>query len=366
MIGERKIAALIASIYEAGADFRCWPDTLRLMAQAFHAPTVVFGGTSKRVEEVWYIAPQVDPVYIERYASHYHRINPIWRLAVSSPVGTAQTDSMMMPKRELARTEFFNDFLLPQDLGSALGAMVHTENGRESHIVVQRGREFEPDDIRLYRRLAPHLQRAVQLNLKLAQLEMRCAASAEALDKLEQGALLVDIAGRVLFANREAERLTQAGGGLRLVAGILRARSASDTAKLHAVVTGCGEQGEAAGAGGSLSLPRGSNRSPITVLVVPLRSEAPAFFLAQRPVAIVFATDPDRRPVPPIARIRQRYGLTSAEAAFALEILKGDGIQACADRLGISRATARTHLSHIFSKTDARRQAELVRLLMQI
>ncbi|MFZ0558990.1 MAG: LuxR C-terminal-related transcriptional regulator [Methylovirgula sp.] len=40
--------------------------------------------------------------------------------------------------------------------------------------------------------------------------------------------------------------------------------------------------------------------------------------------------------------------------------------RACADRLGISRATARTHLSHIFSKTDARRQAELVRLLMQI
>jgi DNA-binding CsgD family transcriptional regulator len=134
-----------------------------------------------------------------------------------------------------------------------LGAMVHAEHGRQFHIVVQKKREFELDDIRLYRRLAPHLQRAVQLNLKLARLEMRCKTSAD-----------------------------------------------------------------------------------------------------------------NRHPVPPAARIRQRYGLTPAEAAFAREIIKGDGIQTCADRLGISRATARTHLSHIFSKTEVRRQAELVRLLMQM
>jgi hypothetical protein len=30
MLSERRFAAVIASIYEAGADFRCWPDTLEL------------------------------------------------------------------------------------------------------------------------------------------------------------------------------------------------------------------------------------------------------------------------------------------------------------------------------------------------
>jgi DNA-binding CsgD family transcriptional regulator len=44
----------------------------------------------------------------------------------------------------------------------------------------------------------------------------------------------------------------------------------------------------------------------------------------------------------------------------------GDGIQACADRLGITRATARTHLAHIFRKTGTNRQAELVRLLSRL
>jgi DNA-binding CsgD family transcriptional regulator len=43
----------------------------------------------------------------------------------------------------------------------------------------------------------------------------------------------------------------------------------------------------------------------------------------------------------------------------------GDGIQAGADRLSISRAIARTHLSRVFQKTGTGRQAELVRLLMR-
>jgi len=36
-----------------------------------------------------------------------------------------------------------------------------------------------------------------------------------------------------------------------------------------------------------------------------------------------------------------------------------------ASRLGISLATARTHLAHVFDKTGTRRQAELVRLLLR-
>jgi DNA-binding CsgD family transcriptional regulator len=62
--------------------------------------------------------------------------------------------------------------------------------------------------------------------------------------------------------------------------------------------------------------------------------------------------------------LRERFGLTPAEATFAFEIIKGDGRQATADRLGITVGTARSHLSNIFDKTGTKRQAELVRLLV--
>jgi DNA-binding CsgD family transcriptional regulator len=365
MISERRFTALIAAIYQAGADFRCWPEAMRLMAQAFHAPAVVFGSLSPRVEEVFIIAPEVDPVQLQRYASYYHPINPVWPHMLSSPVGAVKTDTMVVPRREFARTEIFNDFLLPQDHGSMLGAVTHVDHMRHLSVVVQRRREFEREEIALYRRLTPHLQRAVQLNVKLELLNLQCAASAELLDQLARGAFLVDAAARVMFANREAEHSMTSSGGLRVVNGTVRAQSAADTAKLHALIAGCAGQGSEAEDGGLLLLARGPHRAPVTVSVLPFRREEP-ILLSRRPVAIVFTSDPDRTPAPPEARIKLRYGLTPAETAFAIEIVKGDGIQACADRLGISRATARTHLSHIFRKTSTSRQAELVRLLSRL
>ena len=63
-------------------------------------------------------------------------------------------------------------------------------------------------------------------------------------------------------------------------------------------------------------------------------------------------------------QLRDQFGLTTAEATFALEIIQGQGLKACAKRLKISEPTARTHLQRIFEKTGTRRQAELVRLVL--
>jgi DNA-binding CsgD family transcriptional regulator len=53
------------------------------------------------------------------------------------------------------------------------------------------------------------------------------------------------------------------------------------------------------------------------------------------------------------------------EAAVALKVMDGKGLQATAAALGIAPVTARSHLAAIFGKTGTRRQAELVRVLLQ-
>jgi DNA-binding CsgD family transcriptional regulator len=272
---------------------------------------------------------------------------------------------MIIPKGELVRTEFYNDFLVPQRLGSMLSAVALVEQGRQTVIATHRQQEFDSGHIQLYELLAPHLQRAVQLNTTLADLELRCEASAEALNRLEQAALLVDERVAVVFANRETERLLASGDGLRVTEGVLCASLAADTALLRALIAGYARRGAEASARGSLRLSRGPDRAPLSVQVAPLRYEAPLFSMTERAVAILFVTDPDRRTRSRIAWLQQRFGLTAAEAAFAGEIVAGAGIQAAADRLEISRSTGRTHLARIFEKTGTRRQAELVRLMLQ-
>jgi DNA-binding CsgD family transcriptional regulator len=77
-------------------------------------------------------------------------------------------------------------------------------------------------------------------------------------------------------------------------------------------------------------------------------------------------SDPEFEAASHKERLKMLFGLTPAEAAFAMEIVKGDGRRAAAQRRGIACSTARTHLSSIFEKTGTRRQAELVRLLLQM
>ncbi|WP_426418362.1 LuxR C-terminal-related transcriptional regulator [Bradyrhizobium genosp. A] len=63
--------------------------------------------------------------------------------------------------------------------------------------------------------------------------------------------------------------------------------------------------------------------------------------------------------------MRERCGLTRAEALFALDIVKGGDRRDAAGRLSVTDGTARSHLSKIFDETGVSRQAELARLLWQ-
>lgn len=361
-IEENGIAALISAIYDAAADFGRWPDALRLIAETCGARAAVLTRQGENSGQSWSVAPLCDSAYYESYARHYHRINPIWYRTSSSQAGTVQTDDMIMPRNDFTRTEFYNDFLVPQRLGSVLNAVALVEEGRQTAIALHRRKQFEPEHVQLYRLLVPHLQRAVQLNIKIAEMQMCSTASLEALDR---GTLLVNKSARVVFADYPAERLCTSSGPLKISEGILCAHRADDTALLHSIITRSVLRGSDAGAGGQLYLPCESGKRPISILVIPLRSDDVPFFAAERAVAVVFVTDPNRQSEAFSSKIQRQFGLTPAETAFAVELLDGHGIQAAADRLGIMRSTGRTHLARIFEKTHTHRQAELVRLMHQ-
>src|SRR5665647_1013149 len=363
MSSEADLAALIAAIYEAGMDFSLWPGAFGRIAAAFGVPAAGMARQGKTPSECWLFTVGVDPVYVENYVAYYHSVNPIWQRVSSTPAGTVQTDTMVIPRRELVRTELFNDFLLPQRIDGLLNAVALVEEGRQTVVTLQADRQFDEHDVALYKLLAPHMQRAVQINIKLASAELNQVASVEALNRIDEGVLFVDLSARIVFANFAAEKFF-ANRDLRKGKGRLHGNSVSETANLHAVIAKCAAGGLRPGPGGHVSLTRAPGRSPLSLLIAPLPLETSSGLLASQPMAIIFVNDPDRNSRPDAAQLREKFGLTAAEAGFAVEISKGDGIQAAADRLSISRATARTHLSRIFEKTGTRRQAELVRVLI--
>jgi DNA-binding CsgD family transcriptional regulator len=81
-------------------------------------------------------------------------------------------------------------------------------------------------------------------------------------------------------------------------------------------------------------------------------------------MALVLIIDPEDEPQPAAALLRRLYGLTETEARVALHVMYGEDLKQVSEELSISWTTVRTHLQHVFDKTDTHRQAELVRLLL--
>lgn len=60
------------------------------------------------------------------------------------------------------------------------------------------------------------------------------------------------------------------------------------------------------------------------------------------------------------------FGLSNGQLALAKQIAIGDSLKSCAQTLGISVNTARTHLTRIYDKTGVNSQTALVRLLLSV
>jgi DNA-binding CsgD family transcriptional regulator/PAS domain-containing protein len=363
MISETELASVIAAIYEAGVDVDRWPDALGRVAAALGGNSAALLRLAGDPEGCWGVAHGVEGGYDQLYMEHYHAVNPLQARSWMAPAGDVHSDAMIIPPSEFARTEFFEDFLVPQGIGGMLNAVLLTEDRRQTTVTLHASRPIEDSQIALYRLITPHLQRAVELNIQLANADLSRAASAEVLDRLDQGILFVDDRARLIFANRAAEAILSAGDGLGQSDGFVQGRSLSDTAALHAAVADCVRSATRPQSGSYVSLSRADGRAALSVRVSPTPGVFPAW-LGARPAAILCVSDPERTVAPPMEELRNRFGLTRAQAALAIEILAGDGIQAAADRLSIGRATARTHLAQIFEKTGTQRQSELVRVLL--
>lgn len=357
------LPTLIDLIYQAAVDSAAWCAATTRIADALQASALsmhieIVGGTRPR----FVVAPRSDPdwlrIYLERWASS----NLIRDRALAMmPVGVTYLLKSLMPRASFERTAYYNEFLAPQGINHGLLMNLAHDTEAVSGIGFYRGRaggEFGREEERLLQAIGPHLRRAVALNLRLQSIEMQRESTAEMLNRCADGALLLDAQARVLFANCAAEALLREGATLRVKDGRLAASTPPTTAALRNLIAG----GDGVAAGGALALPRADGTS-MAARVLPLKAETA--WLSRSPAAIMFVKDPRASGLPSSDQIKELFDLTPAQAATAREILNGDGIQAVAGRLGISPATARTHLLEVFQKTGTNRQAELVRVILQ-
>jgi DNA-binding CsgD family transcriptional regulator len=371
--GEDKVLDLVGAIYDAALDGQLWPDILNRIGDAVGGPQVMFGIYDPAIGLMNLLAPRIDPELTRSLVDWAPR-NPLLPLGIGQPPGKVFTCGDFITQEEFADTAFYQEWWRPAGYDTEPLTTNLLVDGAASGIFTSYGllnrSPFDSSQKRLFAALAQHLVRAVALQRRLYRLTVANESALIGLDGLEQGFLLVDAEARILFVNRLARALLDTRDGLRLEAGALSASDTDEARTLRGLIASCaGEASVATGSGGDVALPRGAGRLPLDVVVTPIQPETATatipWTFSQHAVAVVFVSDPETKMQARVESLRDRYGFTPAEATFALEIIKGDGRQATADRLGITVGTARSHLSKIFDKTGVRHQAELVRLLLQ-
>jgi DNA-binding CsgD family transcriptional regulator len=277
---------------------------------------------------------------------------------------------MVMPRAAMDRNEFFQDWVRPQGLYSVLVANLLRQERTVGVTIISRSRqeeEFREADLDLLSIILPHLQRAVQVQLRLDAARVEQNIAMDALDRLPHGILIADQECRVLLANRAAERILAETDGLGAGRSGLYAATAAQTNRLRCLVTRAAPANPRQGIGGALLIDRPSMRQPFQVLVSPLHAGcAGTEKLSKASGALIVIIDPERQPNDLETRLRSLFSLTRTEARVARGVAAGEGLAAVAESLGIFSSTARTHLHRIFEKTDTQRQAELAKIVERL
>lgn len=370
MVTVSNFSRLVSAIYAAAVTAERWDATLAELVKAFDgtAAGLALARPAPGTAEIQVRNIGADPSAKRTYNEYYGRLDHVAAAITHGPVGLVRTGTeLILPH---VHSEFHADWIRPNDLED--GVFVRLTGGAVCEwLAIAAPLRSEPfgttGRVTLMRQLVPHLQQAIRTHGKLADLARRHADLAGAIESVRHGIVIVGAGCRVLHLNSAAESILTAGDGLNIhSSGSITATVMHADRELHRLAhRALGDGSSGIPSGGSLTCPRPSGQRAYALHVVPLGRESTGLVTSEA-TALVVIIDPAREPEPDAAALRRLYGLTNTEAEVALRVLRCEGLQPVADELSVTLATIRTHLQHVFDKTDTHRQAELVRLVLAI
>jgi DNA-binding CsgD family transcriptional regulator/PAS domain-containing protein len=369
LLDERDLLDLVRQIYAAAENIEQWPSLLGRLSNLLNATagSLDLYDTTKKEAQLA-ASVNIDPAFSLKYTTQFASKN-LWVNYRSDIIRTGRTltGQMILPDQVLFRSEFYQDLLRTENIFHLIGARILEKEGMAAHLSLFRPRNrdpFEKAEIEVLDFLMPHLQQAVRLAQRIANLETTSSVLKNVLHQMPVGVILLDGTGRVVVMNTVAEEIVAQRDGLTASQGSLRAASKREHDALSALIhqSAAISLGKGLHPGGILRVARPTLKRPLVVQVIPFHSHSLAFGKSTVAV-IVFVSDPDALP-PPSSHLGCAYGLTPAEATLATHLAQGKSVESASEEMRITLNTARTHLKHIFAKTGAQRQSDLVRLLL--
>lgn len=361
---------LLPLLYEAASGADQWQFFLKGLSEQVDARVATLISRDENLQLRFVAQSGADPEAEKAYQSYYWTIDAFLHFSRQrgfSYPGAIFPVQAYMSDKELAATEYGNDFLLKYGMFQHCFSLFGKNGVPLSNLAIMRSVREEPfgeSALQVLRFLAPHVEQAIRLEERFSQLRLESAAKTAALDQFALGVVFLDGTGKILGTNAAAEAILAAKDGLSHGGGRLRASIPTEDSRLQgAIFRGC-QTGAARGTGpgGALLISRRPPAKPLQAVVGP--ACAMVGTLSSQPAAVVFIHDLAARIRPRFDVLKELYDFTPAESRLACLILDGKSTEEITALLHISKNTFKTQMKSIFSKANVRRQSELMRLLI--
>lgn len=363
-------STLVESVYDSATDPAHWEVFLRGLAHALNGKSGMFRVIDERIPAVRAnIHYNLDPELQDAHRQYYVT-RDVYIDALRDKPGTyITTGENVLEQRELHRSEFFTDYMKPQDTYHVCGGLAMRNEDFIIEFGLQRDHRtgpFSREDTDFIRRFVPHIQRAARLGYLLELARHQRQTAEQALESLAVGIILLDEQEHILHGNCKAKEVLATRAGLCLLNGklaatrnrdirplrdlmaVVRSRTALDAPPIPETILLTPEPGE----------------PQLLLVACPVKSHQPHFRGPWPEISVaVFISNLADAGLLNHDVLMTLYGLTPAEARLACALARGHELADLSVERQISRETLRTHLKRVLAKTGASRQADLVRLL---
>ncbi len=361
------VSRLIGAIYDAALNPALWTGVLKDIAGFTEGQSAgIATRNSLNKCPLALYTHGCDPDYLKLYFRSYATLDPTADLCLFEPeqvVGIAD----FMPYEDYLETRFYREWAHPQGWVDSASAVLEKTATSHAFISVYRRTANGPVDDEMRRRMqiiVPHVRRSVMIGGVIDLRAAEAATFAGVLDDLSHGVFLVDAEGQIVHANSSGRDMLDQCDVLGDPNNVLTATDGPANRTLRDVIARTRGGDDAVGARGiavPLSLPTDEQwLAHVLPLTSGARRQTGTTYAA---VAAVFARKVALDKPTTLETVAKLYKLTPSELRVLGAIITIGGARQVADALGLSGATVKTHLQHLFEKTGTRRQADLVKVV---
>jgi len=365
------LSELIGATYDCALDPSRWELTLETIAHAFDCSVASL--TLSDVAQNRFLInkaagwdAQLLKLKSERHVPEINARLTEW-LSTRDTIDDPFVTSRHLTAEYIGRSRYVDECLRPQGIVDIMHLfltytpMQFSELGLGRHA---RQGAITEREIALAKLILPHIRRAVTISDLLDTRAIERARMGEVLDALSAAVVLADGAGKILYANRSADRMLHQGCPIGERRGLLHAQDPSATRELRRAIT-LAARDEADVAKAKLAIRLTEPELPAAfAYVLPMSAGDYRTRFKPSAVAAVFVGGSSERDGARI--VASAFGLTATEERVLEGLLAGHSLAEVAQHLRIAPSTAKTHLKHMFEKAGVSRQTELIRVAMQL